>query len=71
MEGISRDSEIYKSYIDNTPIADMGQSEDVGLPARFLTSPPIRAELPASASISTVATACAAVQLAMAALARH
>lgn len=36
MEGIPRDSETYKSYIENTPLGDVGQPEDVGHLARFL-----------------------------------
>jgi len=36
MEGIPRDSETYKSYIENTPLGDVGQPEDVGQLARFL-----------------------------------
>lgn len=36
MEGVPRDSETYASYIDNTPMADVGQPEDVANLARFL-----------------------------------
>ena len=36
MEGISRDSATFQSYIDNTPMADIGQPEDVAALARFL-----------------------------------
>ena len=36
MEGIPRDSAVYDSYIRNTPMADVGQSEDVAHLARFL-----------------------------------
>ncbi len=36
MEGIPRDSEVYQSYIDNTPMNDVGQPEDIGELARFL-----------------------------------
>lgn len=36
MEGIPRDSETFKSYIENTPLGDVGQPEDVGQLARFL-----------------------------------
>jgi NAD(P)-dependent dehydrogenase (short-subunit alcohol dehydrogenase family) len=36
MEGIPRDSEVYASYIENTPMGDVGQSEDVAHLARFL-----------------------------------
>lgn len=36
MEGIPRDSETYRSYIENTPLGDVGEPEDVGELARFL-----------------------------------
>jgi NAD(P)-dependent dehydrogenase (short-subunit alcohol dehydrogenase family) len=36
MEGVPRDSETYRSYLENTPMADVGQPEDVGELARFL-----------------------------------
>ena len=36
MEGIPRDSATYASYIENTPMGDVGQPEDVGALARFL-----------------------------------
>ncbi|MCP5045439.1 MAG: SDR family oxidoreductase, partial [bacterium] len=36
MEGIPRDSEVYDSYIRNTPMDDVGLPEDVGHLARFL-----------------------------------
>lgn len=36
MEGIPRDSEVYKSYIDNTPMNDVGQPQDIADLARFL-----------------------------------
>ena len=36
MEGVPRDSETYASYIVNTPMADVGEPEDVGHLARFL-----------------------------------
>ena len=42
MEGIPRDSDIYKSYIDNTPMGDAGQPEDVAELARFLIGPESR-----------------------------
>ena len=42
MEGIPRDGDIYQSYIDNTPMGDVGQSDDVGQLARFLLSPESR-----------------------------
>lgn len=42
MELIPRDSEVYASYIENTPMADVGQPEDVGALARFLVGPESR-----------------------------
>ncbi|MAE97196.1 MAG: short-chain dehydrogenase [Deltaproteobacteria bacterium] len=42
MEGGPRDSETYASYIQNTPMADVGQPEDVGQLARFLIGPESR-----------------------------
>jgi len=36
MEGVPRDSETYRSYIENTPLQDVGQPEDVAELARFL-----------------------------------
>jgi NAD(P)-dependent dehydrogenase (short-subunit alcohol dehydrogenase family) len=42
MEGIPRDGEVYQSYIDNTPMNDVGQPEDVGDLARFLIGPESR-----------------------------
>ena len=36
MEGVPRESETYKSYIENTPMADVGEPEDVAHLARFL-----------------------------------
>ncbi|MFL2936770.1 MAG: SDR family oxidoreductase [Myxococcota bacterium] len=36
MEGVPRESATYASYIDNTPMGDVGQPEDVGQLARFL-----------------------------------
>jgi 7-alpha-hydroxysteroid dehydrogenase len=36
MQGIPRDSATYASYIENTPMGDVGQPEDVGDLARFL-----------------------------------
>lgn len=38
MEGIPRDSEVYDSYIVNTPMADVGEPEDVANLCRFLLS---------------------------------
>jgi NAD(P)-dependent dehydrogenase (short-subunit alcohol dehydrogenase family) len=42
MDGIPRDSEVYRSYIENTPMGDVGQSEDVANLARFLVGPESR-----------------------------
>ena len=42
MEGIPRDSAVYTSYIDNTPMADVGEPDDVGHLARFLIGPESR-----------------------------
>jgi 7-alpha-hydroxysteroid dehydrogenase len=38
MEGIPRESPVYDSYIENTPLGDVGQPEDVGHLVRFLIS---------------------------------
>jgi NAD(P)-dependent dehydrogenase (short-subunit alcohol dehydrogenase family) len=42
MEGIPRDSDVYRSYVENTPMGDVGQPEDVGQLARFLIGPESR-----------------------------
>jgi len=42
MEGIPRDGPVYASYISQTPLADVGQPEDVGHLARFLIGPESR-----------------------------
>lgn len=42
MDGVPRDSEVYTSYIENTPMADVGLPEDVGHLARFLVGPESR-----------------------------
>jgi NAD(P)-dependent dehydrogenase (short-subunit alcohol dehydrogenase family) len=42
MEGIPRDSAVYASYVQNTPMADVGQPEDVAHLARFLIGPESR-----------------------------
>lgn len=42
MEGIPRNSPVYDSYIDNTPMQDVGEPEDVGALARFLIGPDSR-----------------------------
>jgi len=42
MEGVPRDSDTYRSYIENTPQADVGEPEDVGHLARFLVGPESR-----------------------------
>jgi NAD(P)-dependent dehydrogenase (short-subunit alcohol dehydrogenase family) len=36
MEGIPRESAVYTSYIENTPMADVGEPEDIAHLARFL-----------------------------------
>ena len=36
MEGVPRDSDVYASYIENTPMADVGDPEDVAHLARYL-----------------------------------
>jgi 7-alpha-hydroxysteroid dehydrogenase len=38
MEGIPRDSAVYASYIDNTPMGGVGEPEDVAMLVRFLLS---------------------------------
>jgi hypothetical protein len=38
MEGIPRESPVYDSYIENTPLGDVGQPEDVAHLVRFLVS---------------------------------
>ncbi len=42
MEGIPRDSLVYQSYIENTPMHDVGQPADVGALCRFLVGPESR-----------------------------
>lgn len=42
MEGVPRDSEVYASYIENTPLGDVGEPGDVGALARFLVGPESR-----------------------------
>ncbi len=42
MAGIPEDSEVYRSYIENTPMNDVGQPEDVAELARFLVGPESR-----------------------------
>lgn len=42
MSHIPRDSATYASYIENTPMGDVGQPEDVGHLARFLIGPESR-----------------------------
>lgn len=42
MEAIPRDSEVYDSYIRNTPMQDVGDPKDVGNLARFLIGPESR-----------------------------
>ncbi len=38
MDMVPRDSEVYQSYIDNTPLGDVAYPEDIGYLARFLIS---------------------------------
>jgi NAD(P)-dependent dehydrogenase (short-subunit alcohol dehydrogenase family) len=38
MEGIPRDGEVYDSYIEQTPLGDVGEPEDVANLVRFLLS---------------------------------
>jgi NAD(P)-dependent dehydrogenase (short-subunit alcohol dehydrogenase family) len=42
MEGIPRDSATYQSYLENTPMGDVGEPEEVGELARFLIGPESR-----------------------------
>ena len=42
MEGIPRDGDTFRSYVDNTPMADVGQPQDVARLARFLVGPESR-----------------------------
>jgi NAD(P)-dependent dehydrogenase (short-subunit alcohol dehydrogenase family) len=42
MEGIPRDSPVYRSYIENTPLGDVGDADDVAHLARFLMGPESR-----------------------------
>jgi len=42
MEGIPRDGAVYRSYIDQTPMGDVGQPEDVADLCRFLIGPESR-----------------------------
>jgi 7-alpha-hydroxysteroid dehydrogenase len=42
MEGIPRDSAVYRSYIENTPLGDVGRPEDVAELVRFLIGPESR-----------------------------
>lgn len=42
MEGIPRDSAVYASYIENTPMGDVGDPEDVAELARYLVGPEAR-----------------------------
>jgi enoyl-[acyl-carrier-protein] reductase (NADH) len=39
---VPRDSETYRSYIENTPMADVGEPADVAHLARFLVGPESR-----------------------------
>lgn len=42
MEGIPRESSVYDSYIENTPMGDVGEPEDVAHVVRFLLGPESR-----------------------------
>ncbi len=42
MEGIPRESDVFRSYVDNTPMNDVAQPNDVANLARFLLSPESR-----------------------------
>jgi NAD(P)-dependent dehydrogenase (short-subunit alcohol dehydrogenase family) len=42
MAAVPRDSATYRSYIENTPMGDVGQPEDVAELARFLIGPESR-----------------------------
>ena len=42
MEGVPRDSRVYASYIENTPMEDVGEPADVAHLARFLLGPESR-----------------------------
>ncbi len=42
MEMLPRDSDVYESYITNTPLGDVGEPADVGSLARFLVGPESR-----------------------------
>ncbi len=42
MEGVPRDSDTFRSYIENTPMGDVGQPEDVAELARFMIGPESR-----------------------------
>ncbi|MCH7789571.1 MAG: SDR family oxidoreductase, partial [Acidobacteria bacterium] len=42
MEGVPRDSEVYASYIENTPMNGVGEPEDVAALVRFLIGPDSR-----------------------------
>ena len=42
MDFIPRDGDVYRSYIENTPLGDVGSPADVGALARFLIGPESR-----------------------------
>ena len=42
MAGIPRDSDVFRSYVENTPLGDVGEPADVGQLARFLVGPESR-----------------------------
>ena len=39
MDGVPRDSDVYRSYLENTPMQDVGQPRDVANLCRFLIGP--------------------------------
>ena len=42
MAGIPRDGDVFRSYVENTPLGDVGEPADVGQLARFLVGPESR-----------------------------
>jgi NAD(P)-dependent dehydrogenase (short-subunit alcohol dehydrogenase family) len=42
MEGVPRSSDVYRSYVENTPMGDVGRPEDVANLCRFLIGPESR-----------------------------
>ena len=56
MEGVPRDSAVYESYLENTPMQDVGEPEDVADLCALPPRPTSPGGSPANASTSTVAT---------------